>query len=551
MKKLFLFLALALIFFLVACELFNPDNLPLTNNLEDDSTLDLNLSHGALNPPVNIKFLSFKTESEYETVLYWGSVEDAIAYKVYRSSAFDGEYALLGETSSPSYRTVEISILENFSTYTSFYKVASVSATKKESTFSVPLVLTINQNLAYEEIVVDPIISKGTQSTITLTWTPPQNVSHYKIFRLLSESDSNTEPTLLHNEFIPPSSNASQIDYVDSTAKAGYFYDYHVLPVDQYGNEGILNKGFKAGYILPEITNFEVSNGTLATVVSSGVQTEGQIELYWNIYPYIHSATSKYKLGEMCALLGYALPDNLESPEDFGIYVSFTPANPRFSDLINTVFLSNFLPDANDADLAPLSALKKYETLNEQFLIDDTLIDDSSRGRLYTYRVKVVNKNYPLIQFDNSWYKYFYFKVSSKFYVAGSGYIESKLSTLFRGWEVNSVNAPVFNNGTEIFQALTTVKDSLEVNIEIKYPGHQGSTKPDAIRIYKAVPGGIKYDLVNEWTTIPAAGSTLAFTEELSTPIEEGMSIPYRFSIIQNGRESIFSDPEYLIIEGE
>ncbi len=537
-----------LLFF--SCELFDSSKIPLSNDQGNNSELDLNLSTQAIMPPVNVSFLLLKTEAGFDSKIYWDSVPYASGYKIYHSSEQDGEFSFLAQVSSPSYEKEEFIYSSGTSSFASYYKITSLSSKGKESGFSVPVKISIDNQSIYSGVIIDPTISKGTLPHISLSWTPPENVAYYKIYRIISESDVNEIYTLLENQYIPTDSTLPIIEYKDLNAKSGLFYDYSVVPVNQYGSEGVINKGFNAGYILPQIQNFEVSNGTSYRSPASGTQVEGQIELYWDIYPYVSSATKNYRLGEPCDLLGYDLPDFLDSEDDFGFYVSYTPSNPHFSNLVNTVFLPNFLPNANDPDLAPLTALEKVEDSATRFSYLDTHINDAKRGRAYKYTLKVINKSYPAIQFENSWYKYYYFKVSSKFVVAGEGQFESNHSNLFRGLVVNDAEAPKFEfDRNDIFTILSTEEGSNKVSIKIRNPGYLGSIAPDSYRLYKRIDGGIKYDLVHEWTEFVTTGAALEYTETLSSPVSTDALIPYRFSMLKDGKESAFSSAKYLTIE--
>lgn len=556
MKKRNILILGLLVLAMLTCRLPETDSLVFTNGDESqESALNGTFLGASLIPPIGVKYFVTQSESAFSSKVYWENIKYAKSYNVYKSKTIDGEYKFLKNTSKPSFEQEEVKFSENFTNYCVFYKITSLSAYGQESAMSVPIQISIMHSGSYNGSITDALVSRGSKRNVTISWSPAENAAYYKVYRRISESEDGFRD-LIESELIPFSLEQERMEYSDTNSKSGVFYDYLVVPYDSFGFKGKESAPILYGYSLPSVGLIEVSHGTNIESYDENSNKDGSaMTISWSLDEKIVSAKNEYNLGGYCDLLDIILP----KPAKFNYYASYSPSNPHFTNLVDTVYLPNFLPRSSDALLAPLQALKEYVPEPAdipadylEFSADNTFIKENGSIKDYLFFTKVVKIDSSLIdaslQFESSCYKFFNFRVSVKYEVAGYGAFETAQSPMFRGYAVDLQKAPTFNPEEDVIDSVNYSNGSGTVNISINSIAVNGAY--DTIRLYKRVGLDIKYVLVGE---VDKADFSEGFIDNPSDPYELGERISYRVAYIDLANENIESmmSKAHVLIVGE
>ena len=142
--------------------------------------------------------------------IYWGAVDGAGKYEVYRSGSKDGTYTLLGTTTATNYTDSKAN-----AGYTYYYKVKALAADGTDSSLSAAVAITCR--CARPVVKTDYWASTGKPY---IKWDAVDGAGKYYIYR---SGTKNGTYTLL--------GTTTATNYTDSKANAGYTYYYKVQAI--------------------------------------------------------------------------------------------------------------------------------------------------------------------------------------------------------------------------------------------------------------------------------------------------------------------------------
>ena len=146
--------------------------------------------------------------------IYWGAVDGAGKYEVYRSGSKDGTYTLLGTTTATNYTDNKAN-----AGYTYYYKVKAISEVKSTANSSLSATVAATCHCARPVVKPDYLISTGKPY---IKWTAVAGASQYEVYRSGSKDGTYT---LL--------GTTTATNYTDNKANAGYTYYYKVKAVSK------------------------------------------------------------------------------------------------------------------------------------------------------------------------------------------------------------------------------------------------------------------------------------------------------------------------------
>jgi len=208
------------------------------------SAYDSGFASGILDPP-EIYDIS---EGHYEDkiFIYWHSINEALAYRIYRSEDINGEYTAIATTSDTFYVDY-VNSTRNF-----YYEISAISPDSQEglrSLFKTGHVTRFDP----PELKVD----RNSKSCISLFWDTIQGVSHYKIYRT-NHLDSQAI-------LIDSTQNGNYCDPVPS----GNIWIYLMSAVNRYGVESRFSNAIMAeSPSLSEPEKLTASQGTFQAYVA-------------------------------------------------------------------------------------------------------------------------------------------------------------------------------------------------------------------------------------------------------------------------------------------
>ena len=144
--------------------------------------------------------------------IYWGAVDGAGKYEVYRSGSKDGTYTLLGTTTATNYTDNKAN-----AGYTYYYKVKAISEVKSTANSSLSAAVAIICRCARPVVKTDYWASTGKPY---IKWDAVDGAGKYYIYR---SGTRNGTYTLL--------GTTTATNYTDSKANAGYTYYYKVQAI--------------------------------------------------------------------------------------------------------------------------------------------------------------------------------------------------------------------------------------------------------------------------------------------------------------------------------
>lgn len=208
------------------------------------SAYDSGFASGILDPPE----ISDISEGHYEDkiFIYWNSVNQALAYRVYRSESINGEYKVIATTSDTFY----VDYVNSTRNY--YYEISTVSPDSQEgqrSLFKAGYVTKFDPP--------DLKIDRDSKSCILLYWDSIPGASHYKIYRT-SHLDSQAV-------LIDSTEDNSYCDLVPS----GKIWIYLMSVVNKHGVESrFSNAVLGEGSLLREPEKLTASEGTFQAYVA-------------------------------------------------------------------------------------------------------------------------------------------------------------------------------------------------------------------------------------------------------------------------------------------
>ncbi len=188
------------------------------------------------------------SEGHYENkiFIYWNSVDEALAYRVYRSEDINGEYKEITTTSDTFYVDY-VNSTRNF-----YYEISTISPDSQEgprSLFKAGYVTKFDP----PELKVN----RDSRSCILLYWDTIPGVSHYKIYRTIH---LDSQAILI---------DSTQEDRYCDPVSPGIIWIYLMSAVNQYGVESRFGNAFVAeGPDLKEPEKLSASQGTFQAYVA-------------------------------------------------------------------------------------------------------------------------------------------------------------------------------------------------------------------------------------------------------------------------------------------
>lgn len=220
----------------------------------DHSVLSESLSSVGVLPPSGIKGTITPENSAYTVLVTWDSVANAKEYEV----AVTGDYTKTEKVDVSQYK-FPVS-LEKGGSFTASVTLKTINVNGKVSAKSAPLVISFGSDSVYSESVHDFYASRGTETSVLLTYTPAKGADRYKLERRLTGAPAEAEWELISAGIVNADSSAALYYYYDQTAVGGYCYDYRITPVDAGGIAGTASVT-EAGFVWPLARDLRAGQG--------------------------------------------------------------------------------------------------------------------------------------------------------------------------------------------------------------------------------------------------------------------------------------------------
>ncbi len=220
----------------------------------DHSVLGESLSSVGVLPPSGIKGTIAPENSAYTVLITWDSVANAKEYEI----AITGDYSKTEKVEVSQYK-FPVS-LEKGGSFTASVTLKTINVNGKVSAKSAPLVISFGSDSVYSESVHDFYASRGTETSVLLTYTPAKGADRYKLERRLTGAPVDAEWELISAGIVNADSSASLYRYYDQTAVGGYCYDYRITPVDAGGIAGTASVT-EAGFVWPLARDLRAGHG--------------------------------------------------------------------------------------------------------------------------------------------------------------------------------------------------------------------------------------------------------------------------------------------------
>ena len=154
--------------------------------------------------------------------IYWGAVDGAGKYYVYRSTSKNGTYEYIGYTAKTNYTDSKA-----VAGTTYYYKVKAISSVKSIANSALSASVTITCRCA-KPVVKITLTQKGDPK---LTWSAVTGASQYEVYRATSKNGTYTKMF-----------TTSNLSYTNTSAKAGTTYYYKVKAVSKV--KSVANSAF-------------------------------------------------------------------------------------------------------------------------------------------------------------------------------------------------------------------------------------------------------------------------------------------------------------------
>lgn len=528
-----IYIIFVLLFF-TSCELLNPSEYVLTNDLNKNSVLDSLFSEKEVLPPSDVDYYIEIDGADHIVTLFWETVPYVSGYHVYYAEKKEGPFLKMTEApiAENLYMLPSFSFSEKDSEFHRYVKLTSVSETRVESAFSVVSDIAVLKESSFTGDMDSLSLTRGTARNIEFSWTPAVDAFRYEIYRKMNGA-AETDWQCIDERFIPYDNTAAVIIYKDLTAEEGVIYDYGVVAFDRYGARSEFFS-VSIGYILPTPYDLEVVGlPTDGFTLANDTQI---LELTWKINSRIRNAEREFTLGSDTEPLGaQVFPFPEYSSSGWKPSVLMEPGNPNFKDLYNTVFSPAFTC-VEDSEHG-LELLQEISTENRKANSPAGFMPQSE-GLFYTktddrgivtvkYRVEVKEPGSSESEYTYKWKKPFYFKVRAVYEHNDTvRRYETPDSGLFGGYASDSAG-PEMTPGLDLKAALNGS------TVTVTFPATAGIT---SFNLYRRTASDIQYTLVNAEPLLPNGTAPITVTD--SKQISEQTFIDYRIEYIDNNNVS-------------
>ena len=187
----------------------------LTGN---ETVLSESLASSGVLPPSGISYSVIAENAQQSVLITWNSVANAKEYEL----TVAGDYAATEKVETAQYRfPVELGD-EGF---TAEVRIKTVNINGVVSSPSAPLPIVIGNDTVYSEFCHEFWGSRGTETSVVLSYAQAKDADSYRIERRRTGADD-TAWEVIAARNIPANSSDSKYRYIDQTAVAGYRYDY-------------------------------------------------------------------------------------------------------------------------------------------------------------------------------------------------------------------------------------------------------------------------------------------------------------------------------------
>lgn len=419
----------------------------LTGN---ETVLSESLASSGVLPPSGISYSVIAENAQQSVLITWNSVANAKEYEL----TVAGDYAATEKVETAQYRfPVELGD-EGF---TAEVRIKTVNINGVVSSPSAPLPIVIGNDTVYSEFCHEFWGSRGTETSVVLTYAQAKDADSYRIERRRTGADD-TAWEVIAARNIPANISDSKYRYTDQTAVAGYRYDYRITPINAAGLLGVSSVAEKV-WALPQVRWLRAGHGGEGKYDGN----KGIFEVEWEIQTVmldaddvvaedaeLNSILSKLEFDIRVAASASGL-DGLSAPNFTGASWGTNIQMPWLSGYNNNNF-SGFSPQGTVAGA----------------LVAQTQIYSESEGNLTVYRFYIiVDSDYTpssgasALAAEDIWNVPVYFQVRPKY---GSQYTNMPWSNKASGYVVGPTEAEIWKDGTVSAVAVADEPNAVEVN---------------------------------------------------------------------------------------
>lgn len=418
----------------------------------DHSVLGESLSSVGVLPPSGIKGTIAPENSAYTVLITWDSVANAKEYEI----AITGDYSKTEKVEVSQYK-FPVSLAKGDS-FTASVTLKTINVNGKVSAKSAPLVISFGSDSVYSESVHDFYASRGTETSVLLTYTPAKGADRYKLERRLTGTPDDVEWELISAGIVNADSSASLYRYYDQTAVGGYCYDYRITPVDAGGIAGTASVT-EAGFVWPLARDLRAGQGGEGFykdnkgvfAVEWDIQSEllgyGGVPIDSAVYPELKEIMKGLSFQFRVAAGASQLDDK---DANFASDWNYSAGIASFSNYDGSN-LPGFTPERDEFADASMS-------------VGGAKIYKKSEGYIDTYRLYVIVNGAGHADDNPIWGKKGYLQVRSS-YVK---YPDLPWSNKASGYVVSETNAEIWKDGT------VSIRDYAPNAVTVEWSGDEG-----------------------------------------------------------------------------
>ena len=405
----------------------------LTGN---ETVLSESLASSGVLPPSGISYSVIAENAQQSVLITWNSVANAKEYEL----TVAGDYAATEKVETAQYRfPVELGD-EGF---TAEVRIKTVNINGVVSSPSAPLPIVIGNDTVYSEFCHEFWGSRGTETSVVLTYAQAKDADSYRIERRRTGADD-TAWEVIAARNIPANISDSKYRYTDQTAVAGYRYDYRITPINAAGLLGVSSVAEKV-WALPQVRWLRAGQGGEGKYDGN----KGIFEVEWEIQTVmldagdvvaedaeLKSILSKLEFDIRVAASASGL-DGLSAP-------NFTSAS--WGTNIQMPWLSGY-NNNNFSDFSPQGAVAGAP-------VAQTQIYSESEGNLTVYRFYIIvdsdytpSSDASALAAEDIWNVPVYFQVRPKY---GSQYTNMPWSNKAAGYCVSQSCCNLCTGGAEV-----------------------------------------------------------------------------------------------------
>ena len=218
-----------------------------------DSVLSESLGTSGVLPPSGLKFVSIAENASRQILVTWNSVANAKEYEV----TVKGDHNETVKVATAQYR-FPITLNENG--FSADVTLKTININNVVSASSAPLSVFIGTDAVYNEECHNFYASRGTETSIKLTYSPAKDADRYMLERRRSRAPEEEPWDIINPGIVNANFDDPEYYYFDQTAKEGYRYDYRITPIDVAGIAGIPRVA-KEGFSLPLARSLKAGQG--------------------------------------------------------------------------------------------------------------------------------------------------------------------------------------------------------------------------------------------------------------------------------------------------